>query len=109
MRGCINYPDRIVAIYPGSYLHFRKVLGNPRWEDFDYELLDEENPFSFFGNGMTEMDMNMQGNFAPYMNIEEEYPELKEYFVNGKDGNGGKVNGVNGNGVPESDQAKVSV
>ena len=30
MRGCKNYPDRVIAIYPGSYLHFRKVLGNPR-------------------------------------------------------------------------------
>lgn len=52
MRGCKTDPDRIVAIYPGSYLHFRTVLSNPRWEDWDYEMLDEEEPFSFFGNGM---------------------------------------------------------
>ena len=84
MRGCKTDPDRIVAIYPGSYLHFRKVLGNPRWEDFDHEMMDEEEPFAFFGNGMTEMDMDMKGNFAPYMDIESEYPELREFFEKDK-------------------------
>ena len=84
MRGCKTDPDRIIAIYPGSYLHFRKVLSNPRWEDFDHEMIDEEEPFSFFGNGMTEQDMDMKGNFAPYMDIENEYPELREFFEKDK-------------------------
>jgi hypothetical protein len=84
MRGCKTDPDRIIAIYPGSYLHFRKVLGNPRWEDFDHEMMDEEETFAFFGNGMTEQDMDMKGNFAPYMDIESEYPELHEFFEKDK-------------------------
>jgi hypothetical protein len=94
MRGCKNYPDRVIAIYPGSYLHFRKVLGNPRWEDFEYEMVDEDNIFAFFGNGMTEQDMDMKGNFSPYMSLEEEYPELRDHFVRD-----GKINGVTSNGV----------
>jgi hypothetical protein len=97
MRGCKNFPDRVIAIYPGSYLHFRKVLGNPRWEDFDYTMVDEDNMLAFFGNGMTEEDMDMKGNFSPYMSIEEEYPELREFFI--KDG---KINGIVSNGTAVS-------
>jgi hypothetical protein len=104
MRGCKKYPDRIVAIYPGSYLHFRKVLSNPRWEDFDHEMVDEDNMFAFFGNGMTEQDMDMKGNFAPYMNIEDEYPELREFFSKEKNTNGVETNGVE---IHDSGEAKV--
>jgi hypothetical protein len=109
MRGCKNYPDRVIAIYPGSYLHFRKVLGNPRWEDFDYKMVDESDIFAFFGNGMTEQDMDMKGNFSPYMNLEEEYPELRDIFV--KDGkiDDGILNGVAGNGKLDSGDAHIHV
>lgn len=109
MRGCKNYPDRVIAIYPGSYLHFRKVLGNPRWEDFDYEMVDEDDIFAFFGNGMTEQDMDMKGSFSPYMNIEEEHPELRDIFV--KDGkiNDGISNGAAVEGKLDSGDAHIKV
>lgn len=109
MRGCKNYPDRVIAIYPGSYLHFRKVLGNPRWEDYDYTMIDEDNMFAFFGNGMTEQDMDMKGNFSPYMSIEEEYPELRDIFI--KDGkiDGVIANGAATNGKLDSGDAHVHV
>jgi hypothetical protein len=99
MRGCKNFPDRVIAIYPGSYLHFRKVLGNPRWEDFEYTMVDEDNMLAFFGNGMTEEDMDMKGNFSPYMSLEEEYPELRDIFI--KDG---KIDGVVLNGTVASEK-----
>ncbi|KAK4934628.1 hypothetical protein LTR10_024159 [Elasticomyces elasticus] len=46
---------RIVANWPGSGVHSRKALMNPRWEDFEYEMMSEteENPLSWLGNGMT--------------------------------------------------------
>ncbi|KIW04165.1 uncharacterized protein PV09_04481 [Verruconis gallopava] len=82
-RNGVNLND-IFEQAPESYLGVcppeMPILGNPRWEDFDYELMDEEEPFAFFGNGMTEQDMDMKGNFAPYMDIEAEYPELREFF-----------------------------
>jgi cation diffusion facilitator CzcD-associated flavoprotein CzcO len=41
----------IPAIYPGSRLHFLKLLERPRYEDFDIEYDDAEDMFQFFGNG----------------------------------------------------------
>jgi hypothetical protein len=80
MRASKNYPDRITAIYPGSYLHFRDVLSHPRWEDYDYEMVDDD-LFDFMGNGMMADDIAMKGDFAPYMNLREEFPELREFFT----------------------------
>lgn len=78
MRGTKTEPDRIIAIYPGSFLHYRNILGHPRWEDYDYERLEGDDLFTFMGNGMTESDIAMDGNFAPYMDLEAEFPELTE-------------------------------
>ena len=55
------------------------MLGHPRWEDFEYEMMDRD-MFSFMGNGMTESDLNMAGDFAPYMDLQREWPELREFF-----------------------------
>ncbi|UPK95264.1 hypothetical protein LCI18_006199 [Fusarium solani-melongenae] len=44
---------RILALWPGSALHGMYVWSHPRWEDYDYELKDEQkgNPFKWLGNG----------------------------------------------------------
>lgn len=39
------------AIYPGSRLHFLRLLEKPRWEDFDIEYDQEGDMWSFMGNG----------------------------------------------------------
>jgi hypothetical protein len=46
---------RLIAWWPGSGVHSRKTLLNPRWEDFDYEVMPEieENMLGWMGNGMT--------------------------------------------------------
>lgn len=44
---------RIVALWPGSSLHARKAFANPRWEDFEYEYVDD-NPAGWLGDGWTE-------------------------------------------------------
>lgn len=95
MKSSKKYPDRITAIYPGSYLHFRNVLSHPRWEDYDYEMMDGEDLFYFMGNGMTSDDLAMKGNFAPYMDLEAEFPELKDFLEEKKKVDGvAAVNGV---------------
>src|SRR5271163_2859254 len=43
--------DGTPAIYPGSRLHFLGLLEKPRYEDYDIDYEDEDNMFSFFGNG----------------------------------------------------------
>ena len=39
------------AIYPGSRLHFLRLLENPRYEDYEIEYEDEEDMFGFLGDG----------------------------------------------------------
>ncbi|KAL0570192.1 hypothetical protein V5O48_011766, partial [Marasmius crinis-equi] len=49
---------RVSTLWPGSTLHMRRALDNPRWEDFDYKLLDDKpgNRFYWFGEGQTVPD-----------------------------------------------------
>lgn len=46
---------RVVALWPGSCLHAAKVLSHPRWEDYNYEYLDNNvtNRFYWLGKGHT--------------------------------------------------------
>lgn len=46
---------RITVIWPGSAVHYLAALDNPRWEDFNYELLPEAraNRFAWLGSGLT--------------------------------------------------------
>ncbi|KAK5050534.1 hypothetical protein LTR84_003815 [Exophiala bonariae] len=39
------------ALYPGSRLSFMKLIENVRFEDYDIEYLDPDDPFAFLGNG----------------------------------------------------------
>ncbi|KIW76442.1 hypothetical protein Z517_11188 [Fonsecaea pedrosoi CBS 271.37] len=57
-RGTVD--GRVVANWPGSGVHSRKTLLNPRWEDFDYEVMPEieENVLGWMGNGMTVAQKN---------------------------------------------------
>lgn len=44
--------DRIVGLWPGSTLHALETLRSPRWEDYDYEgLEDGNNRLGWLGNG----------------------------------------------------------
>jgi hypothetical protein len=46
----------------GSCLHALRVLEHPRWEDFDYEPLDEiKNRFHWLGDGQTYDDKTKAG------------------------------------------------
>ncbi|PSR70625.1 hypothetical protein PHLCEN_2v13485 [Hermanssonia centrifuga] len=47
---------RVVGLWPGSTLQALRVLQCPRWEDFDYERIDDDktkNRFYYLGDGMT--------------------------------------------------------
>ncbi|KIX06719.1 uncharacterized protein Z518_04695 [Rhinocladiella mackenziei CBS 650.93] len=65
---------RVVANWPGSGVHSRKALLNPRWEDFDYELMPEieGNRLGWLGNGMTVAQRD--GTWAT------DYLDLKQYI-----------------------------
>ncbi|KAG5742906.1 hypothetical protein H9Q70_014375 [Fusarium xylarioides] len=46
---------RVVAVWPGSSIHFMEMIENPRWEDFDIKYINS-NPFSFMGNGISQRE-----------------------------------------------------
>ncbi|OKL62005.1 hypothetical protein UA08_02920 [Talaromyces atroroseus] len=47
-----NKDGRIIALWPGSTLHASKTFSNPRWEDFEYEYIND-NPNGWIGDGWT--------------------------------------------------------
>uniref|UniRef100_A0A8H7KFR0 FAD/NAD(P)-binding domain-containing protein n=1 Tax=Bionectria ochroleuca TaxID=29856 RepID=A0A8H7KFR0_BIOOC len=47
-----RHPDgRIIGFWPGSAIHLRKALEHPRWEDFEYESMDEDS-LAWMGDGL---------------------------------------------------------
>ncbi|KAG5366478.1 Baeyer-Villiger monooxygenase [Yarrowia sp. B02] len=48
--------NRIKLTWPGSPSHALAVLRDPRWEDYEYEYEDDEDPFMYFGSGKTWID-----------------------------------------------------
>jgi len=47
-----NPGGKVTAQYPGSLVHWRKLLENPRYEDFELSYRSK-NRFQFMGNGFT--------------------------------------------------------
>jgi hypothetical protein len=47
-----NATGRVNAVYPGSSLHYMKLLGTPRYEDFEIARFGK-NPWEFLGLGWT--------------------------------------------------------
>ncbi|KIK70438.1 hypothetical protein GYMLUDRAFT_149970 [Collybiopsis luxurians FD-317 M1] len=60
---------RVVSLWPGSCLHCVRALEHPRWEDYDYELLDSgvTNRFFWFGDGNTLADKTPGADRAWYL------------------------------------------
>ncbi|KAJ3543305.1 hypothetical protein NM208_g3643 [Fusarium decemcellulare] len=50
---------RVIAVWPGSSIHFMEMIENPRWEDFDIDYL-HSNPFTFMGNGISQRETTGQ-------------------------------------------------
>ncbi|KAF9876803.1 hypothetical protein CkaCkLH20_05649 [Colletotrichum karsti] len=50
---------RVVAVWPGSSIHFMEMIESPRWEDFNIEYI-HSNPFSFMGNGISQREAQGQ-------------------------------------------------
>ncbi|KAI0053474.1 FAD/NAD-P-binding domain-containing protein [Auriscalpium vulgare] len=65
---------KVVGLWPGTCLQAVRVLANPRWEDYSYELLDAngtQNRFFWLGDGMTRNEKTKTGDRAWYLNDEE--------------------------------------
>lgn len=55
-RGTTDGP--VVAIYGGTSFHYIEALRNPRWEDYDIDLIPMKKPnrFAYLGNGFTQRE-----------------------------------------------------
>jgi cation diffusion facilitator CzcD-associated flavoprotein CzcO len=70
---------RNVALWPGSVLHLIRTLQHPRWQDYDYEYLNEENIFGYLGDGWTEIEKSEDGDRAYYLD-EIDFPSSAGNF-----------------------------
>ncbi|KAG4281911.1 hypothetical protein FPRO06_10815 [Fusarium proliferatum] len=64
---------RVVAVWPGSSIHFMEMIASPRWEDFDIKYINS-NPFSFMGNGISQREA--KGEDLTYY-LDDMVPEVK--------------------------------
>ncbi|TFK92443.1 FAD/NAD-P-binding domain-containing protein [Polyporus arcularius HHB13444] len=62
---------RVVGLWPGSALAAVKAITYPRWEDFNYEIIDPtSNRFYWLGDGQTYSEKTMTGDRAWYLREE---------------------------------------
>ncbi|KAK6345752.1 hypothetical protein TWF718_007659 [Orbilia javanica] len=61
-----TYDGKVIALWPGSTLHAEKVLSNPRWEDWEYEYVNESE-HGWLGNGWAMAEVNPDGDRAHYL------------------------------------------
>jgi hypothetical protein len=65
---------RIHGHWPGSSAHSTFVRRSPRWEDFDYELLDNnksKNRIAYLGNGWSRNELDPDSDLTPYQKAPE--------------------------------------
>ncbi|GMG13343.1 unnamed protein product [Aspergillus oryzae] len=73
-RGTEDGP--VTALWPGSCLHFAKVLENPRFEDYEYTYLDGRD-MAWMGNGFTTPELDASVPASAYLDPEHsDYPSV---------------------------------
>ena len=111
-----NLHGPVLAVHPGSRLHWFETMAEPRYEDYNIEYL-HGNRFAFWGNGFSEIEAQ-GGDFVWYLRkpwCNAEIPNLQIESVLKKEqtedeGSNGLQNGVNGvNGVHHDDKPKGSL
>lgn len=56
---------KIVALWPGSTIHYVEAMKNVRYEDFKVRYFG--NRFDYLGNGMTKLEMLPDADLAQYV------------------------------------------
>ncbi|KOC11259.1 hypothetical protein AFLA70_79g003701 [Aspergillus flavus AF70] len=75
---------KIVALWPGSTLHYIDTLRQVRYEDFKVQYFG--NYFSYLGNGMSKLEMAPDADLAYYIRQRDDAPIIGSKFVYKKAG-----------------------
>ncbi|OQV04653.1 hypothetical protein CLAIMM_09506 [Cladophialophora immunda] len=74
---------KVSALWPGSSLHCLQVLQHPRWEDYEYEMV-HDNDAAWLGDGWTVAERQEGLDRAEYLNPENiDFPPVPEGLLNG--------------------------
>ena len=67
---------RIVALWPGSSLHFLEAMEYPRYDDFTVEY--NGNRFAWMGNGYSQTELDPSADWAYYIRQSDDSPYLSK-------------------------------
>ena len=65
---------KIVALWPGSTLHYTEAIADPRYEDWDFTY--KGNRFAYFGSGFSQVESDRTADWAYYIRNEDDGPYL---------------------------------
>lgn len=65
---------RIVALWPGSTLHYLEAIQTPRYEDWRWSYQRGTNPWAFLGNGFSTAEKRPGGDLAWYIRSRDDSP-----------------------------------
>lgn len=63
---------KIVALWPGSTLHYLELMKIPRYEDWEWEYEEGVNRWSFLGNGHSSAEKRPGGDLSWYIKQEDD-------------------------------------
>jgi hypothetical protein len=65
---------KILALWPGSTLHYLEALKDPRWEDWDFTHSEQTgNRFTYLGNGHSSAEA-LGGDLSYYIRNKDDSP-----------------------------------
>jgi hypothetical protein len=48
------------------------IRREPRWEDYEYTYLNNDNMFAYWGNGVTKKEFDLESDMTSYLRLPEE-------------------------------------
>ena len=65
---------KIVALWPGSTMHFVESIAEPRYEDWNFRYTG--NRFAFLGNGFSQTECDKTADWAYYLRTHDDSPYI---------------------------------
>lgn len=64
---------KILALWPGSTLHYLEAMRSPRWEDWKFKYQPGKNRFAYLGNGHSSAE-RLGGDLSYYIRNQDDSP-----------------------------------